>query len=136
MDPPNEIEERIEDAMREYADPDSTMTVMELEDRIDRAFRMEYMFDELLTEEELYMPADGSGTAQIFGKEIEQGESIQFDDVWGNVDPLEIDPDPWNQDDSVCWWCERIKDWFMGTEPWVDDDVMVVQGDVEFERPN
>lgn len=145
FDPAAEIEPRIEDAMREYADPESSMTVAELEDRIERAFRMEYTYEEIRESMDMRggivtQSLDGPvSLATVFGKDLEPGESITFEDDF-DVDPFEIDPDPWpdvsdETDESLLTdACARFKDWMMGTEPqWVEDDVMMVRGDVEIE---
>lgn len=100
IDPESDIPNRIEDAMREYADPDSQMTVEELEAEIEKAFRMEYNAHELLSDADVLIPpATQSGTIQIFGIEADRDGTVQLDEVFDQPDPFDIVVDPWDDDE-------------------------------------
>jgi hypothetical protein len=115
-----EIPERIESACQEYADPDSDMTVEELEDEIERAFMMEYEYEELLGKMDALMShkpyaAPMDGQMMFYGHEIDPGESIQFADDFGIPDPHDYRIDPWDDDDgrdAPDGWCAWFKDCF------------------------
>lgn len=89
---PDGIERRIKKAGDKYVGGE--ITVDELEREIDRAFDMEYSYEELLMCSEFYRPADVEGTAMILGKEIEPGGSIRLDDIF-DIDPLDHDVCPY-----------------------------------------
>jgi hypothetical protein len=142
FDPRSDVETRIERAMRQYADPDSEMTVEDLEREIDRAFWMEYDHDELPVMisgspvQSWSLNADRNARAiRVLGMNVEPGSSVRFDRVMDAPDPFEIEIDPWEDETSDDdGFLASLKDWFYSDPAYVDSNRMVVRGDVEFDR--
>jgi hypothetical protein len=85
------VENRIKEAGDEYVDGE--IDEDELEERIERALKMEFLYRELLCSNHFIRLPDGQ-SSRIFGRSVEPGESVRLDDI-RDIDPLDCDVCPY-----------------------------------------
>lgn len=85
------IDRRIKEAGDEYVEGD--ISSEELEERLERVFRLEYTYAEVVCDPDALRLHDGRGMS-IYGKEVEPGETVVLDDIF-DVNPLDADTCPY-----------------------------------------